>query len=328
MYHDEPVSQAIVSIRDHEELKTSSDENGEFKLMNVPAGNHVLIMEKGNDKGQFSANTLLITVDGNLSLDALTLPDPIELFSPSDVKDNSLHLTWSACNAPDFREYKIYQHTTSGLDETTGKLIHVSTSRGDTSFTVTNLNPLTDYYFRVYIMNDVGRLGGSNIVSARTANRQLLRNGSFEILNGSTKYPENWQAMNSLQDYYFVDTSTAQDGDVSIRIENAPGVNIYYQLVNPQELIGGTRYKLSYWVKHDGLPQSGDEFAVFMNSAEFTWRLQVNTVNGPLASTDWQFFEYEFTAPTISTSNYIFGFYFWIGSGKRAWLDNVSLIKI
>lgn len=178
-------------------------------------------------------------------------------------------------------------------------------------------------------MNEFGKLGGSNIVSAQTKNKQLIKNGSFENLNPSTGYPENWQAYSSTDGYYFVDSLVAQDGKYSIRIENAPGVYIYYQLVNPQLLIPNSRYKQSYWIKHDELLNIGDEFAVFINTIEFNWQIQVNKVSGPKSASDWKLYEYEFTAPNVSSSNFSFGFYFYLYSNeKKAWLDNVSLIKV
>jgi len=66
-------------------------------------------------------------------------------------------------DADDFREYKLYRHSTSGFDESTGELLHISTFRNDTSFT-DSIPHSSTYYYRLYQMNEYGRLGGSNIV--------------------------------------------------------------------------------------------------------------------------------------------------------------------
>ena len=323
-----PVESAIVSIDNSSNLRTQSDNGGNFKILNVPKGNHSLTASKSSTTGNFTERTTLITVESDMTISDLLLPVGVRLFEPDSIKDITLFLKWSPTDAFDFREYKVFQHNTSGLDESTGTLIHVATQINDTTFSVINLDPLTDYFFRVYTMNDVGRLGGSNIVSARTQNVQLIKNGSFESLNVDTGYPDYWQAYSSTDGYYFVDSTISQEGNYSIRIENGPGVNYYYQLVNPQLIVADSRYRLSYWIRHDGFSSSG-EFAVFMNTTEFNWQVQANTVRGPKPATDWILYEYEFTAPNVNATNYSFGFYFCIhDAGKKAWLDNISLIKV
>jgi hypothetical protein len=264
-----------------------------------------------------------------MTLGHLILPVGVQLLPPENISDITLDLSWTLTDAADFREYKVYRHTSSGLDESTGTLIHISTHIGDTTFQVKNLNPLSEYYFRVYVMNEFGRLGGSNIVTAITKNKQVIQNGGFENLDPTSHFPEHWQAFSTAEGYYFVDADIAQEGEHSLRIENAPGVNIYYQLVNPKSLVPGSRYKLSYWVKHEKMVNHGDEFAVFLNTIEFSWQIQINTVHGPRSASDWNRYDYEFTIPDVSTSNFSIGFYFHLYSeNKKAWLDNVSLIKI
>ena len=322
-----PVINANVIIDNFTNLQTQTDSLGSFEITSVPQGAHKLKVTKENGDGSFLERTYDISVENDLELDVLTLPIPVHLYDAENITATTVDIKWSQTDAADFREYKVYKHTTPGLDETTGELIYVSLSKDDTSYTIPDLNPLTEYFFRVFVMNDYGKLGGSNIVSATTQNLELIDNGSFESLNQSSGYPISWQAYFSVAGYYFVDSTISQEGMYSIRIENAPGVNYYYQWVDANLIVPYSTYRLTYWIKHEAL-NTGDEFAVFINDVEFNWHIIVNTVRGPALSSDWQMYDYEFEAPELNTAKYSFGFYFYIEGGKKAWLDNISLEKV
>ena len=334
MMSGQPVNNVLISIDGLMETQTMAD--GTFRLLNVPRGNHALNMTKGVESGGYVERMLLITVDGNTDLSDQALPAPILLEEPVDVTEQTMLLVWNSSGEPDFREYKLYRHNSSGLDESTGTLVHVSTVRQDTSFMVSNLDPLSDYFFRVYVMNDIGRLGGSNIVSARTQNKEIIKNGSFEDLRQSNGFPEFWQTWGNSTGYFKVDNDIVRTGNYSVRVENSGGgvSGMLHQLIRPTDLAAGSRYRLSYWIKHDALIGSSDEFAVFMNDEEHTWNLYINTTRGPLPESDWKLYEYEFTAANLNTANIVMAFYFYFNSSVhgdsniRAWIDDVSLIKI
>ena len=329
IYEGKPLADAEVSLDKRADLTTQSNSEGNFSIKNVPKGNYTLDVEKTYSDGSYISKSSDLSVTNDVVIESLLLPKAVLLLTPTEVGATTIHLAWTSTDANDFREYKLYRHITSGLDENTGTLVNVSVAISDTEFTETGLNPLTTYYYRLFVMNDYGKLGGSNIVSAQTSNLDLIKNGSFENLNKSTGYPENWQSYNNINSpYYFIDSSIVEDGKYSIRIENAPGVNIYYQTLSSQTLVSNTQYKLSYWIKHDILNNGGDEYAVFINNKEFTWSIQANKISGPKSSSDWDLHEYEFTVPDVSSSSYLIGFYFYITGGSKAWLDNVSLVKV
>ena len=322
------VENAIVKLDNSENLKTATDKDGYFKLLNVPKGNYDLIVSKNTVDGSFSERTTSIAIDSDLNLDNLILPKGIKVYEPNSVTDKTLLLSWSPTDASDFREYKVYKHTTSGLDETTGTLMHVSTSINDTVFQVPDLNPLEEYFFRVYVMNDFGRLGGSNIVSVKTENSLILKNGSFEILDPSTGYPNAWKDDDGVFGrYWLVDSSVVQNGKYSLSVHDQSGVLMPYQPISPSDLIAGSRYKLTYWIKHDAL-QAGREFAIFMDNTEFTWHIQINQVSGPAPASDWKEYTHEFTMPSVEASNFNIRLYFLLDQDTYAWVDNMSLIKV
>jgi hypothetical protein len=78
-------------------------------------------------------------------------------------------LKWTKYSGADYREYKIYQHHTPGLDETTGELIYVTTNPSDTSF-VTKLPHSSEMYYRVFVLSETSLLAGSNLTKATTTN--------------------------------------------------------------------------------------------------------------------------------------------------------------
>ncbi len=152
-------------------VQTTTDSSGRFEFRNIEDGDHDLsaMLELG-DAG-FVARTWPITVDGSLSLGEVTLPEPVNV-EQADVTTGTVSLAWSASEDEGFREYKIYVHNSTALDETTGTLLHVATGADQTTFTHTGMDePLssnTTYYYRVYVMDESGLLGGSNILEATT----------------------------------------------------------------------------------------------------------------------------------------------------------------
>jgi hypothetical protein len=329
LYKGNPVENAVVSIDDDKNLQTQTDEQGEYKFVNIPKGNYNITVSKSNDEGGFTERSTGITVENDVTVESLILPSGVKLYQPENVEDIKMLLKWSMIDANDFREYKIYQHLSSGLDETTGELIHVSTQIDDTSFSVKNLNPLTEYFFRVYVMNDFGRLGGSNITFAETENKQIIKNGNFEILNSSTGFPENWQAEN-FGTFWLIDSNIVFDGKYSLSTHDQAGVIMPWQSISPADLVAGSRYSLSYWIKHDALQSTNylEEFAIYMDNTEFTWSIQINPIIGPKPESDWKEYKYEFTMPSISSSNYNIRLYFALAPETYAWIDKLSLVKV
>jgi hypothetical protein len=114
-----------------------------------------------------------------MDVGTIALPAPVALTSP-EVSDRTVTLSWTSTDDPGFREYKIYRAISSGLDESTGELRHVETSRDATTYVDgagwedqpispgTPVRPDSHYYYRVFVLDEFGLLGGSNVVGART----------------------------------------------------------------------------------------------------------------------------------------------------------------
>jgi hypothetical protein len=93
-----------------------------------------------------------------------------------------IKIAWSSSASESFKEYKLYRHTSSGLDETTGELVHVSTTRGDTIF-LDQISHSAHFFYRVFVVNQNGTVTGSNL-------QEIQANGFLntpEIIVGEEK---------------------------------------------------------------------------------------------------------------------------------------------
>ncbi len=175
-YQSNPALNVGIELKKNDEVikHTITDQDGYFEFNGVPESQYTIVANKSYDDGSFTENPIEIMVNEDTYLNNLTLPEPVNIYPPVDYTSKSVTIFWSQYNHDNFYEYKIYRHLTSGLDESTGKLIHISTSINDTVF-IDNGSDLdygletnTTYYYRVYVNNEYGRLGGSNIQPVTT----------------------------------------------------------------------------------------------------------------------------------------------------------------
>jgi hypothetical protein len=281
---DVPVSNATVTIDNSLNWSTSTDKNGNYIIKNVNSGKHNIVIRystkniskintnadqnfipaSNNDSISYVEINKEISVYQDLILASLKLPKPVIMLPISSTTESSIVIKWSATDAEDFREYKLFRHLTSGLDETTGELVHVSTSRNDTVFTDTKLTPLTNYYYRVYIMNDYGKLGGSNIVSSQTLVKNYIINGDFEsgedILSVWKNYLGEYGYYGMFGKISFSD-SIKKNGNRSLFLTADKETDTYGLMLTRAQIIVGTKdgidsknkkYKISFWIKTSG----------------------------------------------------------------------------
>lgn len=337
LYNSIPIANATIRLSNSQrryEMTLFSDENGYFEFQSVPNGEYELLYTKTFENGCFVERSNEINVVENCNYDNLILPQAVEMNDPTNATFESLDLSWSPSGAPDFKEYKIYRGPTSGLDETTGLLVHVSTSINDTMFTNHDLNPIETYYYRVYVMNDYGRLGGSNIVFATTLNMNVVSNGDFEIIDPINNFPEDWQIWNN-EPIFTLDSLTTYNGNYSINVHYDgiyPPHNPIYQVIDPSLFVEGQRYELSFWLKVEHLL---DDCSIAYSFHDPQWNFGIVDyfIEGPIYQGEWTYYSFEFTIPMgLNVSNYQIGFY-----GERSqsqpnylngWLDFVKIEKV
>ena len=94
-------------------------------------------------------------------------PTAVKLNDPTDITASSVTLSWSENKDANFARYEVYHSQFSGvssLDTLAGTVDEQAT----TTVAVSGLSAETIYYFRVYVVNDVGQAKGSNEVNATT----------------------------------------------------------------------------------------------------------------------------------------------------------------
>jgi hypothetical protein len=176
--------------------QTSTDQTGYFEFSAIPPSKYTVVSIKTYDNGSFVEYPTEVEVNEDTHLGDLLLPEPVILFTSEIYTDNAVTLKWSKYLHDNFYEYRIYRHFNSGLDESTGSLIHITTNVNDTVFTDNGqdlnegLTRNTTYYYRIYINNDYGRLGGSNIQSITTRLWENEENFSVDYqLEQVTSFP-------------------------------------------------------------------------------------------------------------------------------------------
>lgn len=147
---------------------TYSSGNGAFTFSDIPEGQYLIEATMESVEGVRIADSYDVVVTGDTELEHLKLPDPLTLFEPLEVTNNTIKLHWSQHQGGNFYEYKIYWGIGTALDDATGNLIHIATSVTDTTFLVDGLSSNTLYSYRVYVNNRFGIVSGSNILQVLT----------------------------------------------------------------------------------------------------------------------------------------------------------------
>ena len=337
-YSGLPAENVTVSIdgKYNYTVKTGSD--GHFNISGVNSGEHQLnirsvlqtMYKSADDTTGFTEKTIDISVYENLVLNNLKLPKAVKLFEAKDITESSASISWSPTDDADFREYKLYRHSTSGLDETTGTLAHVSTSLLDTLFIDEDLNPNEKYFYRVFVMNEYGRIGGSNIIHFQTSNVQLIQNSGFEEL--SVDVPKYWELVPNTfgnpNNYIQIETSEVFEGNNSLKFHHAEESGCWEmwisQDLDKNFLIAGAAYRLSFAFKADFTGQVGFDL-IIRNPDVDQWNtvlMNIESVN------EWFEHSYEFGLPDdIGNNGLKVSFHFCIQGVKNWWFDNIQIVK-
>jgi hypothetical protein len=247
-----PLAGLSVSVDDVLNWTVVTDAGGNFSIDNVTAGAHGLAVSQQNADGSFSERRNALQVAGDLTLGALQLPQPLALAPPVALPGtNKIEVSWQATDATDFREYKLYRRDSPGIDEKAGELIFVSTVRGETRFVDTALLAGKTYYYRAYVMNELGRLGGSNIVSLKVEVDNLIADGDFE----SETALSHWEVTSFQGGTTTLDRTMGHGGSASLHMTAFGGAN----LIQPITIQKDVAYDLSYFVRLVGTRNNIDD---------------------------------------------------------------------
>ena len=334
-YNGKKLEAVEVSIDDKSNLTVLSDQNGFFTISGIDQGEHSLKMTRifqanqssNIESNSYSEKTFEIEVNQDIELNDLKLPRAVNLFTPNLISESSTILEWSKTDDEEFREYKLYRHNSSGLDESTGTLLHVATILTDTTFTDNGLSPLTEYFYRIYVLDDFGKIGGSNIVNIETSNAVLIKNSGFEELENGK--PLFWDLLGSISssNEIVVDSSNSYEGENSIKVTalDAQAVTNLGYNIDGNLLVSDTEYELSFYYT-SSLNSNLD--LVF--SEEFRSPPVFNTAykETPITS-NWTKFSYVFSTPSnFNNGDVYIRFDFHNFDSVMLNIDNVTLNQL
>jgi len=319
LQNEQPVEGALVQLDDYINLIAYTDPNGHFEIDDVASGEYEISVRQGETTGSFAERRYDVAIAADVMLSELTLPVPTVLEEPEPSA--GLQLSWSATDAEDFREYKLYRHDSSGLDETTGELVHVSTERLETTFVDEDLRAGDEYFYRLYVMNDKGRLGGSNIVSAVVPNQNLLSNGDFEEL-AQDGFAAGWNRYGTPSSVVTLDDGIAASGTSSIKMVMPESYEYWVQQqVSSAGLTTDDRLRITGFYMTDRADPNIDTAVVVAD--------EYLTLDPPTVANEWLPFSVEVFVPDLAS----FRVLFWsIGPfdalETTLWFDDVRVERV
>ncbi len=332
--NNRPVEGAHVTIDSIQNWSTISAVDGSFQIDNITSGRHSLYISQGDQRSDFRQKEYEIYVDqSNTDLEYLLLPKRVILNDPVNISSTSMGLTWSETDASDFYEYKLFRHNSPGLDENTGVLVYVSTIPEDTTFIDEGLIVSNDYYYRVFVMNQFGRLGGSNIVNSKTLTSNLIPGGSFEDLKS---FETNWSFSNTQGTLItsIVDT-VFQTGSGSLYNRNDSSyingnINTYTELKlkTPINIGINKNYEISSWIRAYGQQgTNGSVWIIVKQGDDYVTRLNLGIeangfgANWGIEDTGWVFKSQSFyVTKDVPISIYM------VMPIEHVWIDELKLL--
>ncbi len=112
----------------------------------------------GNESPVFEAGTISITDP----------PEAVSLIGAVDSSRTSITIKWIASVDPHFASYRIYRSEAPGVAETPLNFVRELFTAAQTSYPDGQLVEGKRYYYRIFVVNDLGESAGSNEVAART----------------------------------------------------------------------------------------------------------------------------------------------------------------
>jgi hypothetical protein len=322
-----PVNAARVSLDNALNWTAVTSATGYFKITNVTEGEHALTVQFNSGNGSFVEKNEKIAVFSDVTLNALLLPSPPQLYQPQNMTSSSMLINWQPTDSEDFYEYKLFRRDNPGLDENTGELIYVSTAKQDTSFVDTGLFANKKYYYRVYLMNNFGRLGGSNIVNGTTTVGNLIPAGEFDNL---VRFNDYWtySPINTVSSVS-LDDSIKVNGNASLHVKSewrSNGFGTTLQLKSPIRLAPNITHELTFWIKVKGIRGNTDD--LFLNIYQGSqWVKTIYVAEGGYGNrevdSDWNQKTGYLTVTNdtpISISLHC--------NNENIWLDDLSLVPI
>ena len=318
-----PLAKATVSIDSIQEFTVKTDENGQFRINNVPKGVCKLHISKIFDDKAFSYRFIDIDVLTDISFDNQKMLNPVRITCELDSVSNILTVRWNKSQAEDFAEYELAGHSSSG------SLYYSSTYINDT-ITTFQLKINSDYDIRIFERNNEGRMTGSNIMYVTTENN-FLKYGDFEDVVG---FNTNWHIisgqvdivdLNQYRGKYCLLMQAAIDTANSNTVQSK--ISTYY--VNLEK---GEEYELSFWYKwNTGLASKWYPFHFYYFQDSNRFLNKTITPEGVpygysyilTEGIEWKQYKVSFYPSGISSCQFVF-----VDNIDNLYLDDIKIRKL
>jgi hypothetical protein len=308
--------------------QTTTADDGRFSFTQMAPGEYILKVQSTEANGSFMELQKNVTIASTESDQTLELPVGVTLFEPETIADHSVEVKWNKSGLDNFLEYKLYRHSTSGLDETTGTLVHVATSVNDTVFNDTELLDKETYFYRVFVRNTFGLYGGSNIIQVTTSQGNHVTNGDFELGLEAWHLFTPDPCVELAQD----PTSPAGSAVLKAEIADAQKANIsseIYQTINHTGLVEGETYTLSFWAKAESLPGTSVLYVYLQSNGDWVHHVSIKLdSNSP---NEWTQYSKDFIAADAQNPYSLFVYgepnVPWEGQLLRVYVDDIRLSR-
>jgi hypothetical protein len=343
VYHNDlPLTFAKVTANSGaESFSGETNESGSFAINNVPTGEYILTVYKVDKDSNHLMLRENISVIEDLILSSLRIPSPSELHTPVAAAGDSVRLSWNSFSESlQFSEYKLLRKNNPGIDENNGELIYVGTGLNDTTF-IDYLPQEGSYYYRLYVMNHMGRLGGSNITSYKLVwdMNRYFANASFEdgskdwFLYNAFSTPI-WANFVDTEHFWLaeIDSTTGYQSKKSLKLTFGKGTSIIYggqYTVSTVPLINlkpNSNYSILYYVKYSQCEEDHLKIWLSANYGRDEIMFSNSTININGSTPDWQKIEGTFNTNGISQlNNFNFQINFGRFDGTKNYEDDIYL---
>jgi len=115
------------------------------------------------------AGNVAVEINAGNTMSVRRAPDPVTIYNISAPQGyyDRLTINWNESDASDFAQYRLYRSPSAGVDST-DFLVTEITSRGVSTVSDDNLPENTQYFYRIYVVDNTGLWTGSAEASQST----------------------------------------------------------------------------------------------------------------------------------------------------------------
>jgi hypothetical protein len=95
-------------------------------------------------------------------------PEPVQLIGSVDSTVSMITIRWVESTESSFAAYRIYRDTKTGVTDDPSLFVQGLDFRSQTTYPDSDLDQGIKYFYRIYVVNDLGESSGSNEISAST----------------------------------------------------------------------------------------------------------------------------------------------------------------